>query len=63
MELVSRKLSSRLRITLLVAAVFSVLYKICVVTAAVSWRLPTTVIKYGRGKPVRELGEYHNDPV
>jgi len=60
MELVSRKLSSRFRMTLLVAAV-----PLCIriVNAAVSWRLPTSVIKQGRGKLLRGLGVYHNDPM
>lgn len=48
MELVSRKLSSRCRMTLLVAATFGVFHKIRIVTAVVSWRLPTSVIKQGR---------------
>jgi hypothetical protein len=61
MELVSRKLSSGFRMTVLLAAVFSVSYKIHIVTAAVSWRLPATVINQARGKPVRGLGENHND--
>jgi hypothetical protein len=63
MELVSRKLSSRFRMTLLVAAVFSVSYKIPIMTAAVSWRLPNSVIKQVRGKPLRGLGVCHDDPM
>jgi len=47
--------------TLLVTAVFGISYKICIVTTAVLWRLPTSVIKEGRGKPLRGLGVYHND--
>jgi hypothetical protein len=61
MELVNRKLSSRFRMTFLVAAVFNIPYKICIVTTGVLWRLPTSVIKEGRGKPLRGLGVYHND--
>jgi len=63
MELVSRKLSSRFRMTLLVAAVFGISYKIRIVTAAVLWRLPSFVIKQGRAKPLKGLGVYHNDPM
>jgi hypothetical protein len=63
MELVSRKLSSRFKMTLLVTAVFGISYKIRIVTAAGSWRLPASVIKQGRGKPLRVLGVCHNDPL
>jgi len=49
--------------TLIVAAVFGISCKIRIVTAAVSWRLPASVIKQGRVKSLRGFGVYHNDPM